>query len=287
MALREAGEPRRLVAFAAAAPTRLWAAGATVPSSFIDFVCVHKERRGQRLCPLLYDLLTRRLAARGIARVVKTTGSPLALPIASARYFHMQLAGERLLASGFSASRESAVLPPPEPGLRDLAPSDAASALALLDRVAERHALSFKFLSPAHLAHVLLPRAGLVHTLVRADQSGAVTDLVSCYFVATAILGECALRGEALTGAYMYFFGGTTMSTEALVRSMAAKARDLGADVFNMLAISDLQGVLYDQRVREELCIGPGDGVLRYFAAIVALGEGGVPAQRGCLCSQA
>jgi len=281
VALREAAEPRGLVAFAAAAPTRLWVGGATAPSSFIDFVCVHKAHRGRRLCPLLYDVLLRRLAARGIARVIKTTGSPLALPIASARYFHMPLAGERLLACSFSSSSVSAVLPPPEPELRDLAPSDAASALALLDRVAERHELGFKFLSPAHLAHVLLPRAGLVHTLVRADErSGAVTDLVSCYFVASTILGECPLKGEPMTAAYMYFFGGTTMTTAALTRSIAAKAREFGADVFNMLAISDLQGVLYDQGVRAELSIGPGDGVLRYFAANVTLEDGGVPAER-------
>ena len=280
VALREAAEPHRLVAFAAAAPTLLWVGGATSLSSFIDFVCVHKERRGQRLCPLLYDILLRRLAARGIARVTKTTGSPLALPIASSRYFHMPLAGERLKLCGFASTGTSAKLPPPEPELRDFAPSDAASALSFLNRVAERHEVGFKFLSPAHLAHMLLPRAGLVHTLVRADLSGAVTDLVSCFFVASTIIGDNPLKGEALTQAYMYFFGGSTLTTAALARSMAAKARDLGADTFNMLAISDLQGMLYDEDVRKELSIFPGDGVLRYFAANVSLGKGGVPAER-------
>ena len=281
VALREEAAPQRIVAFAAAAPTLLWTAGATVPCSFIDFVCVHKERRGQRLCPLLYDVLLRRLAARGISRVVKTTGSPISLPIASARYFHLPLMGPRLLACAFSHSSESAVLPVAAlAGLRDLEPRDATSALALLDRVAERHELSFKFSSPAHLAHVLLPRAGLVHTLVAATGGGEVTDLVSLYLVASEITGDNPLRGEDLTVAYLYFFGGTTRSAEDLYTAAAAKARELGADVFNALPISDMQAVLYDPDARARLSIGLGNGCLRYFAANVALGRGGVPSDK-------
>jgi hypothetical protein len=281
VALREVVAPHGIIAFAAASPTLLWVTGATQPSAFIDFVCVHKAHRGRRLCPLLYDILFRRLAARGITRVVKTTGSKLVLPLASACYTHVPRRGPRLKACGFSYSDRSAELPPPVAELRDLQPGDAASALALMNSVAERHDLAFKFTGPSHLAHTLLPRAGLVHTLVRADPvSGAVTDLVSCFFVESLILGDSPLQGQCFTVAYMYYFGATTLPVVDLYRSIAAKAKDLGADVFNALPISELRDLLYDPATRAHFAVCFGDGTLRYYAANCTLGHAGVPAEK-------
>ena len=153
------------------------------------------------------------------------------------------------------------MLPELSPSLRALEAANALSVFELLNRTAALHAVAFAFTSAEHLAHVLLPRAGLVHTLVAVDSDGEVTDLVAFYFLANRILARNPLQGEELAAAYLYFFAAGELEPEELVAAAAHSARNTGAAVFNALPISDAS-----ESGLRDLGFGMGDGTLQYFA---------------------
>jgi hypothetical protein len=110
-----------------------------------------------------------------------------------------------------------------------------------------------------------------VNTLVIDNGAGAITDLVSFYFVQNTILGDNVLRGEKLVSAFLYFFSASTVPLKELVVAAARAARDAGAAVFNALPISTLT-----PGIMRALGAMPGDGELRYYARGVELGDAGV-----------
>ena len=59
---------------------------ATPNFAMIDFVCVSQDHRGKRLCPFLYAEITRRCHARGLYRLICTSGDPLRTPYTSSDF---------------------------------------------------------------------------------------------------------------------------------------------------------------------------------------------------------
>jgi glycylpeptide N-tetradecanoyltransferase len=247
-------DTKKIVGFIAACPCNVIAHEELSASVIIDFVCVHKEHRKLRLCPLLYSIIYSKLHGRGIFTSLKTTGSDISFPVAEVQYHHLTLNEERLILAGF-ANRRQRVLPDllSHPELSVLCPSDLPSAFELLNWRSECFLLAQQFLSPSHLGHVLLPRENIVFTLVKrtkrpndidsetffsdydsvettfqesaADCEGGietVTDLVSVFFVQTQILTEGnPLQGEYFTIAYLFYLSAVTMSPEELILAVA------------------------------------------------------------------
>ena len=77
-----------LVGFFSAVPIDVILDGVTHKSGAIDFVCVRKDQRGQRLCPFMYHAARQRCLAAGIPTSVKTSGDVLPTPVAQPLYFH-------------------------------------------------------------------------------------------------------------------------------------------------------------------------------------------------------
>merc|ERR1719502_256245 len=80
-------------------------------SAMIDMVCVHRDYRGNRICPFLYQEAQRRLKRFGIKTIICTSGDDLPHPIGTLRYWHRpnpaQL--EKLVACRFFVMRTQSV----------------------------------------------------------------------------------------------------------------------------------------------------------------------------------
>lgn len=95
-------ETGELVAFIAATPCVLSIREQTLQSAEVNFLCIAKHLRMQRLAPLMIQEVTRRVNLTGIFQALYTAGIKLPEPIATARYFHRPLDIEKLIDTGFS-----------------------------------------------------------------------------------------------------------------------------------------------------------------------------------------
>lgn len=69
----------------------------------INFLCVNKKLRNNRLAPVLIKEITRRVNLKDIWQAVYTSGTVLPTPIAKARYHHRSLNPKKLIETNFSS----------------------------------------------------------------------------------------------------------------------------------------------------------------------------------------
>ena len=69
----------------------------------INFLCVHKKLRTNRLAPVLIKEVTRRVNKLDIWQAVYTAGIVIPKPIAKTTYYHRSLNPKKLVDVGFSS----------------------------------------------------------------------------------------------------------------------------------------------------------------------------------------
>ncbi|KAJ2800644.1 glycylpeptide N-tetradecanoyltransferase [Coemansia guatemalensis] len=97
---------KQLIAFISGIPMDLMVRDKTMTMAEINFLCLHKSLRGQRMTPLLIKEVTRRIHQQGIFQAVYTVGRLLPKPVATCRYFHRSLNPKKLMETGFSQRLE-------------------------------------------------------------------------------------------------------------------------------------------------------------------------------------
>jgi glycylpeptide N-tetradecanoyltransferase len=63
----------------------------------INFLCVHKSLRENRLAPVLIKEITRRVNIKNMWQAVFTAGTVVPTPITQARYYHRSLNPKKLI----------------------------------------------------------------------------------------------------------------------------------------------------------------------------------------------
>ena len=63
----------------------------------INFLCVNKKLRNNRLAPVLIKEITRRVNLKDIWQAVYTAGVVVPTPISKARYYHRSLKPKKLI----------------------------------------------------------------------------------------------------------------------------------------------------------------------------------------------
>ncbi|KAJ2709036.1 glycylpeptide N-tetradecanoyltransferase, partial [Coemansia spiralis] len=195
-----------LIAFISGIPMETMVRDKTMMMAEINFLCLHKGLRGQRLAPLLIKEVTRRIHQKGIFQAVYTVGRLLPKPVATCQYFHRSLNPKKLMETGFSPKLAGAQLArlvsqlrlPPmtaTPGLRPMRKGDVGQVRKLLNRfLRTRYELLPVFRTDAEVAHWLLPRDGVVWTYVVDDEEhpGRITDFFSFYSLPSTALQPAA-----------------------------------------------------------------------------------------------
>ncbi|KAJ2781112.1 glycylpeptide N-tetradecanoyltransferase [Coemansia javaensis] len=236
----------RLIAFISGIPVETMVRDKTMPMAEINFLCLHKDLRGQRLAPLLIKEVTRRVHQRGIFQAVYTVGRLLPKPVATCRYYHRSINPRKLMETGFSHKMDphqlakvvAAMRLPPKtatPGLRPMRKGDVGQVRKLLNRFLKtRCEILPVFKTDAEVAHWLLPRDGVVWTYVVDDPEhpGRLCDFFSFYSLPSSALkveprstsstnsgaprrppGAAAKSGPAartIDAAYLFYYGTKT-----------------------------------------------------------------------------
>jgi glycylpeptide N-tetradecanoyltransferase len=234
----------------------------------INFLCVHRKWRANRLAPVLIKEITRRSNINGIFQAVYTAGISLPTPIASCQYWHRSLNPKKLIDVGFSQLKPRMTLQrtiklyqlPAQttiPGIRQLTKADVPSACKVLNKYLEKFSIRMLF-SEEDFEHWFTPIDGVIETHVVPDpKTKEVTDIISFYALPSSILKS--QKHKTLQAAYSWYNVANTYPLQDLMKDSLILAKNKGFDVFNCLAIHDNQTFL------KELKFGAGDGNLQFY----------------------
>ena len=167
---------------------------------------------------------------------------------------------------------------------------DISDVFTLYKKQCEKYQIFNKY-TQAELAHVLMPRSGVIYTVVvAAREDGKIIDFISFYNLPVQVLKKVSgdhtrmnVSTQNLTNindfyifqvAYLYYYGlGGQNSLVDLVKYALVYAKDLADmnfDVFNALQVMD-NNDFFDQ------CkFGLGDGCLNYYLYNWLFAEGGL-----------
>jgi len=239
-----------------------------VPMVEINFLCVHKKLRSNRLAPVLISEITRRVNCAGRWQAVYTAGVVLPKPIAANRYWHRSLNPEKLVDVGFSSMNRRMTKPrlrklfklPAETlcvGLRVLKEKDCAQAHELLNGYLKKFSLHVSF-NLDEFKHCFLSREGVVYSFVIVNAaSKQVTDFISFYELPSTIMNNPKYNG--MKAAYSYYNVVTSVKWVDIMYDALILAKQRNFDVFNALDVMDNSIFL------KELKFKIGDGHLQYY----------------------
>lgn len=148
---------------------------------------------------------------------------------------------------------------------------DIPQVFALYKKQQEKYDVWFKF-NQAELGHHLMPRPGVIYTLVVEDDDKKITDFVSFYHLPTNILKKANHNHSKMHIAYLYYYHASEKNslTELMKYTLyfAKELADVKFDVFNCLNIMD------NKQFLQELKFGVGDGILNYYMYNYQLARG-------------
>jgi len=259
---------KKLVGFITAIPATVKVYNKEIPMVEINFLCVHKKLRSNRLAPVLIMEITRRVNRTDLWQAVYTAGIYLPSPVAQCRYYHRSLNPKKLIAVGFSHLKPRMsmkmtiklyALPkvPKTPGIRPLTAQDIPMVYKLVSKYLGGYDLAPIF-KEEELQHWLCPLEGVVDAFVVQDpQTKEITDLVSFYTISSTVIGHD--QYNTLKAAYSFYNVATKTPLQQLMNDALVLAKQRDFDVFNCLNIFENETFL------KELKFGIGDGTLSYY----------------------
>ncbi|KAH7100264.1 acyl-CoA N-acyltransferase [Auriculariales sp. MPI-PUGE-AT-0066] len=209
-----------LVGFVAGVPLELRVRETTLQTVEINFLCVHRDSRGQRLAPALLAELSRRAQLRGVLPHLYTAAKRMLRVVSVTQYYHRTINVRKLVAVKFgyiprgetleSQAAYYALSPAPSvPRLREMrdTPSDIEGVRSLWHAYSARFSTAVRWTTDEVRHHFLSARgvgagdglggAGgwrrtnqIVWTYVveAADGSGRITDFFSFFALSTSVL---------------------------------------------------------------------------------------------------
>lgn len=283
--VRAQGKSRKLVATIFGIPTKLRVRDKYIDVVEINYLCIHKKLRAQRLTPVLIKEITRRCNLEGIYQAIYTGGTILPTPVSTCRYFHRPLQWMKLYEVGFSPLPPKMTpammvkrnrVPPTTStaGWRPMEEKDIDGVLDLLNRYLARFKLVQEF-TREEVEHWFLdrqpqPEDRVVWAYVVDDkEEGKLSDFASFYSLDSTVIGEMSQKHAKIRAAYSYYYATTAAfepgekglkeRVQSLMSDCLVEAKNVGFDVFNALTLLDNPLLL------EDLKFGAGDGQLHYY----------------------
>ena len=168
----------------------------------ISFLCVHKKLRKKRLSPVMIKEVTRRINKQNVWQALYVAGEVVPHPFAGAQYFHRNLNPKKTVEVGFTSlpktvpmsrfAKQQKLHEKKDIGIygdiRPMEKRDLSQVYQLYKVQQEKYAVNVKY-TQDELAHQLLPRKGVIYTLVVENkEEKKITDFISFYNLPTAIL---------------------------------------------------------------------------------------------------
>ncbi|KAH9247035.1 hypothetical protein BASA81_015373 [Batrachochytrium salamandrivorans] len=243
----------------------------------INFLCIHKKLRAQRLAPVLIKEVTRRVNLTNVFQAVYTAGVSIPTPIGvPAKYWHRSLNPRKLIDIGFSSlghrqtiQRLTRILElPPQvttPGWRPLEKRDLAQVFTLLTAYLSQFRLHVEFHDLVEVGHIFLPQPGVVSSYVVENKKGQITDFASFYHLYSSIMKNP--KHKTLRAGYSFYNAPGSLSLQDLYANLLIEAQKQDMDVFNALDL------MKNRPCFEPLKFGIGDGNLHYYLFNYSMGK--------------
>ena len=194
---------------------------------FVDFVCVRRDYRGQRLCPFMYGIAQDRCRRAGYDKLICTSGDLVPHPMCEARYFHRLnpsslqfLVDINFWSPPCSRAVYNKIMSLPSLALPSSTGRDEHMHFAAAKRIRFMHAtdvpvlresynryikashdICLTFPSDESFGHTLLPRAGVVASFVFPGTD----DFIAFNIYDTQILWQCPHQGKTFRVAQIYY----------------------------------------------------------------------------------
>jgi len=257
---------KKLVGFITGIPVHVHANQGKFKAAEINFLCVHKKLRSNRLAPVLIKEVTRRVHLKNQWQAIYTAGTLIPTPITQARYYHRSLNPKKLIDVKFSSlppnqtmSRMIKLYKLPEetkiPGLREFKTKDIPAVTKLLNDYLKQFKVYLRF-TQDEVKHWFLGRKDVIYTYV-VEKDKNITDLISFYCLPSSILKH--EKYNQLKAAYCFYNIATSVTWPELFEDALILANREGFDVFNALNIMD------NEKAFSDLKFSMGDGNLHYY----------------------
>ena len=282
------GKPNKLLAFISALPNKVTLNGDVKKMATVNFLCIHKKLRQKRLAPVLIKELTRRVNLENTWQAAFASGDTFPFPYAQAMYYHRSLNTVKNVEVGFTGLQQGQDLqmlvkkeklqPVSEIHIigdpRPMVSKDISDVYQLYKKQMEKYQISIKY-TQAELAHLLMPRSGVVYTIVvEARENGKIIDFISFYNMPVQVLKKVSGDHTRMNVAYLYYYGlGGQNTLENLVKYALIYAKemaDVNFDVFNALQVMD------NREFIDNCKFGMGDGCLNYYLFNWLFADGGL-----------
>lgn len=257
-----------LVAFISAIPCKIQTPQAHLLKTVeVNFLCVHKSLRSQRLAPILIREVTRRVNQGSIFQALYTAGTLLPHPVSKARYWHRPLNYRKLCETGFASLPSDRSMIQMErhfhlarthrvARLRPMSLADVPKVTQLLNEFMAKFSLSL-VMDEAEVTHWLIPRDRIVYSFVAESEDMEVYEFISFYSLPSTVVKP--RQHGRINVAYLFYYAVALEHLEHLVHAALVIARDMGFDVFNCVEI------MYNQKFLRSLQFSEGDGYLHYY----------------------
>jgi len=257
---------KKLVGFITGIPVHIHANDGKFKGAEINFLCVHKKLRSNRLAPVLIKEVTRRVHLKNIWQALYTAGTLIPTPLTQARYYHRSLNPKKLIDIKFSSLPPNQTITrmvklyklPDEPkiqGVREFKPKDVEPVTKLLMDYLSKQKVFLKF-STDEVKHWFMPRKDVIYTYV-VEKEKQITDLISFYCLPSSVLKH--EKHKKLKAAYAFYNVANTCTFTELMEDALILANKEEFDVFNALNIMD------NHTVFKDLKFSAGDGCLHYY----------------------
>lgn len=257
---------KKMVGFITGIPVHVHVGEKKIKMAEINFLCVHKKLRSNRLAPVLIKEVTRRVHLRNIWQAVYTSGTRIPTPITQARYYHRSLNPKKLIEIKFSSLPPNQTIPrmvklfkvpdePKIPGVREMKSKDIGQVTKLLQQYLSKFKVHLRF-TEEDVKHWFLPRKDVIYSYV-VEKDKVVTDFISFYCLPSSVLKNP--KYTQFRAAYSYYNVANTVSLLDLMQDALTLASKEDFDVFNALNILD------NLEIFKELNFSQGDGNLHYY----------------------
>lgn len=262
-----ATKSKKIVGFITGIPVHVVVNGKKIKMAEINFLCVHKKLRSNRLAPVLIKEVTRRVHLRNIWQAVYTAGVRIPTPITQARYYHRSLNPKKLIEIKFSSLPPNQTISrmvklfrvseePKTPGVREMKAKDVSQVTKLLQEYLNKFKVHLRF-TEEEVKHWLLPRKDVIYSYVVENNDKKITDFLSFYCLPSSVLKNP--KYKQFRAAYSYYNVANTVSETDLISDALTLAIKEDFDVYNALNILD------NTKIFEELKFSQGDGNLHYY----------------------
>ena len=158
----------------------------------VNFLCVHKKLRSKRLAPVLIKEMVRRMNLLDFWHAIYSCEEAFPMPFSNSRNYIRTLNPKKLIDVGFTSCPNTIPVSeycsfhklPTKINIRGevrlMRESDSKAVFELYKKINKHYDCTFMF-KEAELLQTLLPRDGVITTLVVEDSDGALTDFVSFY----------------------------------------------------------------------------------------------------------